>query len=68
MANSNLKISPIREQAPEPENGRKVLARFGHMPAGREGILQEETFHAMLTHERRRAERSRKPFVLMLLE
>jgi lipopolysaccharide/colanic/teichoic acid biosynthesis glycosyltransferase len=68
MANSNLKISSMREQAPQPENGRKVLARFGHMPAGREAILQEETFHAMLTHERRRAERSRKPFVLMLLD
>ncbi len=68
MANSNLKISPLRELAPEPVNGRKVLARIGHVPAGRESILQEETFHAMLTHERRRAERSRKPFVLMLVE
>jgi lipopolysaccharide/colanic/teichoic acid biosynthesis glycosyltransferase len=68
MANSNLKISPVREQALQPGNGGKVLARVGHMSSGREGILQEETFHAMLTHERRRAERSRKPFVLMLLE
>jgi lipopolysaccharide/colanic/teichoic acid biosynthesis glycosyltransferase len=68
MANSNLKISPVREQAPQPGNGRKVLARIGHVPANREGVLQEETFHAMLTHERRRAERSRKPFVLMLVE
>jgi lipopolysaccharide/colanic/teichoic acid biosynthesis glycosyltransferase len=68
MANSNPKISPLRELAPQPVNGRKVLARIGHVPAGRESILQEETFHAMLTHERRRAERSRKPFVLMLVE
>jgi lipopolysaccharide/colanic/teichoic acid biosynthesis glycosyltransferase len=68
MTGSNPKASPLREQAPQPGNGRKVLARFGHMPAGSEGILQEETLHAMLTHERRRAERSRKPFVLMLLE
>ncbi|MGA9142863.1 MAG: sugar transferase [Candidatus Acidiferrales bacterium] len=68
MPNSNLKISSLREQAPQPVNGRKVLARIGHMPANRDGILQEETFHAMLTHERRRAERSRKPFVLMLIE
>ncbi len=68
MANSNLKVSPLRELAPQPVNGRKVLARIGHMPAGREAILQEETLHAMLTHERRRAERSRKPFVLMLVE
>ncbi|MGC2417841.1 MAG: hypothetical protein WA434_08850, partial [Candidatus Acidiferrales bacterium] len=31
-------------------------------------MLKEETFHAMLTLERRRADRSRKPFVLMLLD
>lgn len=68
MANSNLKVTTLPEQALQPENGRKSLARFGHMPARREDILSEETFHAMLTHERRRAERSRKPFVLMLLE
>lgn len=30
--------------------------------------LDEEIFHAMLTLERRRAERSRQPFVLMLLD
>jgi lipopolysaccharide/colanic/teichoic acid biosynthesis glycosyltransferase len=33
-----------------------------------EEVLAEHTFHSMLTHERRRAERSRKPFVLMLLD
>ncbi|HEX3443793.1 MAG TPA: sugar transferase [Chthoniobacterales bacterium] len=67
MGNSNLKISTAREQALS-VTGRKVLARIGHVPAGREEILAETTFHALLTHERRRAERSRKPFVLMLLE
>jgi exopolysaccharide biosynthesis polyprenyl glycosylphosphotransferase len=30
--------------------------------------LSEQAFHSMLTLERRRAERSRKPFVLMLLD
>lgn len=30
--------------------------------------LTEETFHSMLALERRRAERSRKPFILMLLD
>jgi len=65
MANSNLKVSTLREQAGA---GRKVLARIGHVPQGREDVLAEATFHALLTHERRRAERSRKPFVLMLLE
>jgi lipopolysaccharide/colanic/teichoic acid biosynthesis glycosyltransferase len=31
-------------------------------------VLGEETFQALLTRERRRAERSRNPFVLMLLD
>jgi lipopolysaccharide/colanic/teichoic acid biosynthesis glycosyltransferase len=68
MANSNLKVSPIGEQATQPGTGRKALARIGHVPHGRAEVLTEPTFHALLTHERRRAERSRKPFVLMLLE
>jgi lipopolysaccharide/colanic/teichoic acid biosynthesis glycosyltransferase len=67
MANSNLKVTAARERA-QSETGRKVLARIGHVPPGREDVLAEATFHALLTHERRRAERSRKPFVLMLLE
>jgi lipopolysaccharide/colanic/teichoic acid biosynthesis glycosyltransferase len=67
MPNSNLKVSTLREQA-QAGAGRKVLARIGHVPQGREEVLAETTFHALLTHERRRAERSRKPFVLMLLE
>ncbi len=33
-----------------------------------EEVLDENVFHSMLTLERRRAERSRKPFVLMLLD
>jgi lipopolysaccharide/colanic/teichoic acid biosynthesis glycosyltransferase len=33
-----------------------------------EEVLHENVFHSMLTLERRRAERSRKPFVLMLLD
>jgi lipopolysaccharide/colanic/teichoic acid biosynthesis glycosyltransferase len=33
-----------------------------------EEVLVENVFHSMLTLERRRAERSRKPFVLMLLD
>ena len=65
---SNLKVSAVREQAPQPGTSRKVLARIGHVPPGGEEVLTEATFHALLTHERHRAERSRKPFVLMLLE
>ncbi|MGB0000692.1 MAG: sugar transferase [Candidatus Acidiferrales bacterium] len=68
MANSNLKVSTVREQASQPGTGRKILARISHVPPGREELIAETSFHALLTHERRRAERSRKPFVLMLLE
>src|SRR4029077_12657674 len=68
MANSNLKASAAREQASQSGSGRKVLARIGHVPQGHKEVLTETTFHALLTHERHRAERSRKPFVLMLLE
>jgi len=35
---------------------------------GKNSVLAEAVFHAALTLERRRAERSRKPFVLMLLD
>ena len=31
-------------------------------------ILGEEAFHRMISHERRRTERSHKPFLLMLLD
>jgi lipopolysaccharide/colanic/teichoic acid biosynthesis glycosyltransferase len=44
------------------------MSAFDSSVTTRPGILQEETFHNMLTLERRRAERSRKPFVLMLLD
>lgn len=42
---------------------------FRHSDHGQvEEVLLENVFHSMLTLERRRAERSRKPFVLMLLD
>lgn len=37
-------------------------------PIGDRGILNEETFHRVISLERRRTERSRKPFLLMLLD
>ena len=36
--------------------------------ARRPKVFEEDVFQLMLTQERRRAERSRKPFVLMLLD
>ena len=48
------------------------IARAGHFPGtsttyDRE-ILNQEAFHRVISMERRRTERSRKPFVLMLLD
>jgi len=56
------------ERGGQREDGRRLLSRLGSLSAHREGVLPEEAFHTMLTLERRRAERSRKPFVLMLLD
>jgi lipopolysaccharide/colanic/teichoic acid biosynthesis glycosyltransferase len=66
MGNSHLKIS-FGEEKPPQGNNRK-LSRVGSAATRRQEILREDTLHAMLTLERRRAERSRKPFVLMLLD
>ena len=68
MGNGNPEISPVGEQAAQQGKGRKALSRFGHLPAGRRLVLKEDTFHAMLTMERRRAERSGKPFALMVID
>ena len=43
------------------------LAATAQSPADR-GIVNEEAFHRMISLERRRTERSRKPFLLMLLD
>jgi lipopolysaccharide/colanic/teichoic acid biosynthesis glycosyltransferase len=53
------------------ESQRRVTApNFARRPdhEHQEEALHENVFHSMLTLERRRAERSRKPFVLMLLD
>jgi len=68
MEINDLKVSTLGGQGARQVSGRNVLSRFGRPPANREGVLKEEVCHAMLTLERRRADRSRKPFVLMLLD
>ena len=65
---SVLKTSTVRALETRQGNGRKNLSGFGQVPIRRETILKEEILHSMLTLERRRAERSRKPFVLMLVD
>lgn len=61
-------IPPHGNQGSQKGRGRKALSRFGHLPAGSRIVLNEDAFHAMLTIERRRAERSGKPFVLMVID
>jgi hypothetical protein len=66
MGDSTLKFtSGLRE--PEIKS-----TRLGQAPrsigARQDLVLDERIFHSMLTLERRRAERSRKPYVLMLID
>ncbi len=67
MGNRSVRLLTSEENAPPQANGRKQLSRFAEIPSKREGVLKAESFHTMLTFERRRADRSRKPFALMLL-
>ena len=67
MSNSYSRVTPPGER----EAALKITAPnySRHTDdAEPEELLAENVFHSMLTLERRRAERSRKPFVLMLLD
>ena len=68
MGNSYSRIPALWEQGVLRSTTRKAASAVGSLVEGREEVLQEESFRGMLTLERRRAERSRKPFVLMLLD
>ena len=69
MGNSdNIENPPVGQQPSKQGSGRKALSRFGPLPSGQKVTFKEDAFHAMLTLERRRAERSGKPFILMLLD
>jgi lipopolysaccharide/colanic/teichoic acid biosynthesis glycosyltransferase len=68
MGNSYSRIPALWELSGLRSTNRKATTTFGSILTGQEEILQEESFHTMLTLERRRAERSRKPFVLMLVD
>jgi len=69
MGNSYSRISPPtqREAQPSLSTANPTRPSFDMRPQ-QEEVLVESVFHSMLTLERRRAERSRKPFVLMLLD
>ena len=66
MGNSYSRISaPVQRGTKVEVSGQNSFRPSELEP---EEILEENVFHSMLTLERRRAERSRKPFVLMLLD
>src|SRR5580704_11948935 len=68
MSDGKIEMSAVGAQAAQQGNGRKTLSRFGNLATGRRDVLKEDAFQAMLTIERRRAERSGKPFALMVID
>jgi len=67
MGNSYSKLSAPGQLGFELEVTKERQSRVADS-AQQVDVLVENIFHSMLTLERRRAERSRKPFVLMLLD
>jgi hypothetical protein len=67
MSNSFSRILPSGPRVSQP---KASWPNSGRHQGGRqqEHVLVENVFHSMLTLERRRAERSHNPFVLMLLD
>ena len=68
MRNSFSRVAPADAQESTRTAETKYSHNFDQASTQTEDALAENIFHSMLTLERRRAERSRKPFVLMLLD
>lgn len=69
MGNSSSKISiPMTQESKREAAEPREFPHSGPTHSEPDEVLAENIFHSMLTLERRRAERSRKPFVLMLLD
>lgn len=68
MQEGQQKVGALREWGTPQNGGKKAVRRLERIPARREDVLGEASFRAMLSVERRRAERSRQPFVLMLVD
>lgn len=68
MGKTSQNVLAIATQALQRSEDRYRTFRLGQMIVRREEVLQEDTFQSLLMLERKRAERSRKPFVLMLLD
>ena len=68
MGNSSLRIPVLWRNSQRRSADQKALSGLDSLLVRRAEILSEETFQSMLTLERRRAERSHKPFILMLVD
>jgi exopolysaccharide biosynthesis polyprenyl glycosylphosphotransferase len=68
MTDGFSKVAPVQEREPFTTADAKKYHNFDQTTAQTEAVLLENVFHSMLTLERRRAERSGEPFVLMLLD
>jgi lipopolysaccharide/colanic/teichoic acid biosynthesis glycosyltransferase len=68
MTHSFSKIAPPDAHESVRAANTNYSRSFDQASVQAETALPENVFHSMLTLERRRAERSRKPFVLMLLD
>jgi lipopolysaccharide/colanic/teichoic acid biosynthesis glycosyltransferase len=62
-----LKAATSQYRESRQEDALRTNIRLTELAVGQEGALKEDAFRALLLLERRRAERSRKPFVLMLV-
>jgi lipopolysaccharide/colanic/teichoic acid biosynthesis glycosyltransferase len=63
--NSTIAKLPAPEQ---PRRSPGIEADLRRLSSARQNVLGQQAFHSMLTLERRRAERSRDPFVLLLID
>lgn len=64
---NKLKAATSQYREPKEQNVLRASVRLTELAVGQGGTLKEDAFRALLLLERRRAERSRKPFVLMLV-
>jgi lipopolysaccharide/colanic/teichoic acid biosynthesis glycosyltransferase len=68
MQNRHRKVGGLGDWGVSLRSGKKPSALLNCIPMRREDILEEKAFRSMLALERRRAERSRQPFILMLFD
>jgi lipopolysaccharide/colanic/teichoic acid biosynthesis glycosyltransferase len=67
MAQITFKF-PSSATQDQPDRNRSAVSRIAPFPVLGTTVLGQEAFHSMLTLERRRAERSRNAFVLLLID